>query len=280
VLLLLAAAALALALVACGGGDDEDSGDAGAGSQAEGTTTAAATTNAAATATTAGNGSDGTPAASGNTGEDDDIAHNAMISETDLPGTGWTVVSTDEFGDSLLDADETDFSDIEACQQYVDQIRDAAETADAVRTGRASKSFQRTDDLLGSSVDIEVNVYENGDAAKDLISNAKNAFDSSDFQECFREIFKGSEGEIPEDIQFELNTTDPLSDAPHDGVAQAFDLKLSAAGQTFSLHAEFYAWADDRATAFVSVLGTPDSMDAEVVQAAVGKTDEKLSDAQ
>jgi hypothetical protein len=129
-------------------------------------------------------------------------------------------------------------------------------------------------------VDVEVGVYEDDDVASDLISEAKDAFASDDFEECFREIIKGEGGEIPEDVTFELESADPLVDAPHDGVAQGFELGLSAAGMTFSLRAELYGWADGNATAFVSIFGEPDSVTEEVVSAAVNKTEEKLSDAQ
>jgi hypothetical protein len=270
--------ALAFALVACSGSDDEDSGDTGTSTAAAGTATSAATSAASATATTAGNGSDSND--SGGTADGDATAHNAMISEDDLPGGGWTVISTDEFGDSLLDADDSDLSDLPSCKSYVDKINQAAEKANQSRTGRASKSFEKTDALLGASVDVEVAVYKDSKSASDLVSEAKSAFGSNDFEDCFRDVIKGSEGEVPEDVQFNLETSNPATSAPHDGVAQAFELELSAAGQTFSLHAELYAWADDKATAFVTVFGTPDTVDADLVKAAVGKVSDKVSAAQ
>jgi hypothetical protein len=271
---------LAAALVACGGGDDEDGGGTATATTtpAAGAATSQATTAASTTATTAGNGSDsGTElgTAQGNT-----IAHNAMISETDLPGDAWSTIATDEFSGSFLDVEGTDLGDTPACQTYVDKVQAAGQTAEAARVGRASKTFEQPNALLGASVDVEVGVYKDSKVASNLISEAKKAFDSGDFDDCFREAVKSSEGEVPEEVQFELKPVDPATDAPHDGVAKAFDLQLSASGQTFQLHAELYAWADNKATAFVSVFGTPDSIDADLVKAAVDKTSDKVGDAQ
>jgi hypothetical protein len=273
-LALLGLLVLSVALVACGGGDAEDSGSSATSPAATGGAASTATTAASASATAAGNGSN-SGTADGNT-----VAHNAMISATDLPGTGWTEISTDEFSGSLLDVDQSDFGDTPACKTYVDKLQKAAKTADDARIGRASKTFEQPNALLGASVDIEVGVYKNSKVVDDFVSEAKNAFGSSDFDNCFREAIKSSEADVPEEVQFNLKSVNPATSAPHNGVAKAFDLELSAAGQKFSLHAELYAWADDKATAFVSIFGTPDTVDANLVKAAVSKTADKVSDAQ
>lgn len=272
---------LAIGLIACGG-DDEDPAD-GADSTATAAGTTAAGTSAAATGTAVATGTAGGGGSTGggeSTEEGDAIAHEAMIVESDLPGIGWTVLSTDEFGSSLLDVEDDSFADTPACNAYVGRVESAAREAEEQRIGRASKSFSKTDDLLGTSVDIEINVYENGDAARDLIAEAKGAFESSEFEDCFREVIAESGGDIPEEVEFEIATSDARIEAPNDGVSQAFDIELAAAGMTFSMHAELYAWADGEATAFISIFGDPTAVTTELVEAAVGKTDDKLSDAQ
>lgn len=273
---------LALGIIACGGDDEEPSGD-GADATATASTDATATAPAG-TATTAPDAT-GTTSAGGSggatTGEGNRIAQEAMIVEADLPGAGWVVTATDEFGGSLLDVQENDeFADIPACNAYTEQVMEPAVRAEESRVGRAAKAFTQSGALLGTSVNVEVSVYEDGDVPGDLISAAKDAFNSSEFEECFREIFQISRAEIPEDVQFELVIADPLTSAPNDGVAEAFDLEFSAAGIAFAFHAEMYAWADGDTTAFVNVLGDPGSVTSELVEAAVGKTDEKLSAAQ
>ncbi len=274
VLLLLGVLLLALGLVACGG-DDEDSGDSG--------TTSSTGTTAAAPAGSSIAGASGTSAsgASSNVGTDqgNSIAHAAMISEQDLPGTGWTVVTTDEFGGSLLDADQSELATTKACESYVQRVTKAAEKANQSRIGRASKSFQKTGALLGATVDVEVTVYKESKTAGELISEAKGAFSSNDFESCFREIVKGSEGEIPAELQLDIKSAKAAAQAPHSGIAQAYDLEFASAGIKLSLHTEVYAWADGNATAFVTIFGTPDTISADVVKAAVSKTDDKLSKA-
>jgi hypothetical protein len=264
-LLGLAGFVLALGLIACGDDDEEPSGGADATAPA----------GARATGTASGASGGGTPTAEGNR-----IAREAMLVEADLPGTGWVVTQTDEFSGSLLDADPSEFSDSPACNAYLERVQDAAMRAEEARVGRASKSFTKTDSLLGTSVDVEVAVYEDDDVASDLVSDAKDAFDSDDFETCFSDVVKDTGAEIPKEVEFELDTADPRIDAPKGGVAQAFEVGFSAAGMTFELHAELYAWADDNATAFVSIFGDPDVVTAELVEAVVGKTEERLSAAQ
>jgi hypothetical protein len=283
-------AVLSLGLLACGGGDDEDSsGGSNGGSTstaAAGTGTAAAGNGGGSTAvagTSTAAGGTGTPAAAdgGNTDTSraDEIAHAALITEQDLPGTGWTVHSTDEFGSSVLGIEEE--GSPEVCSAYNERIRNAAQQSEAARIGRAAKSFSASDaSFAPPSVDIEINVYEDDDIPADLISEAKSALDSDDFQTCFEELIKGDEGDIPEDVTYEFESVDPHTDAPHDGVAEAYNIKFSFAGIETSFHAELYAWADGNATAFVSLFGEPDSITAELAEAAVGKTADKLSDAQ
>ncbi len=281
-LLIVASLTLAIGLIACGGDDEEEADPtataAGTTAAGTGTRTAAATstTPAASATTTASSGGGGGES----TEEGDAVAHAAMISEADLPGTGWTVLSTDEFGGSLLDVGDDSLGDTPACTAYYGRVESAAVAAEEARIGRAAKSFSKTADLLGTSVDIEVAVYDDADAAGDLIAEAKGAFESSEFEDCFREVISESGGEIPEEVEFEITTSDARVEAPHDGIAQAFDVKLNAAGMSFGLHAELYAWADREATAFVSVFGDPEELTIELVEAAVEKTEQKLSDAQ
>jgi hypothetical protein len=271
---------LAIALVACGGGDDEDSGDTATSTNtpAAGGATSQGTAAASATATTAGSGGDS--ASSAGTADGNKVAHDAMIQASDLPGTGWSETSTDEFTGSILDVDESDLGNTPACNTYVEKLRKAAQAAEAARIGRASKSFEKSDALLGASIDVEVGVYKNSDVVNSFVSEAKSALGSNAFDNCFRDAIKSSEGDVPEEVLFNLKTVNPSTGAPHNGVAKAFDLELSAAGQKFSLHAELYAWADNKATAFVSIFGTPDSINADLVKAAVNKTASKVGDAQ
>lgn len=281
-LIIVASLTLAIGLIACGGDDEEEAAPTAtaAGTTAAGTGTRTAATSTAGAATATAPASSGDEGNGESTEEGDAIAHAAMISEADLPGAGWAVLSTDEFGGSLLDVEGDSLGDTPACTAYYGRVEGAAVAAEEARIGRAAKSFSKTDDLLGTSVDIEVAVYDDADAAGDLIAEAKGAFESSEFEDCFREVIADSGGDIPEEVEFEISTSDARVAAPHDGIAQAFDVKLNAAGISFALHAELYAWADGEATAFVSVFGDPESLTTELVEAAVGKTEQKLSDAQ
>jgi len=278
-LLLLAVLVLGVGLVACGGGDDEDS----SGSEATSTPASSGSTGGAATAsaTTAANGgSTSGGGATVGTEKGNQIANDAMLVVADLPGSGWVVTATDDFEGSLLDGADTELADTPACSAYVKKVTDAAKKAREARVGRAARTFDQPNAVFGSSVDVEVAVYKDSKTASTLISEAKGAFSSTDFENCFREVIKGSGGEIPSDVKFELKAGKPLTSVPNSGVAQAYDITLSSAGVSFSMHAELYAWANKNATAFVTIFGSPDEVKADVVKAAVSNTEEKLSKAQ
>ncbi|MGE0227206.1 MAG: hypothetical protein AB7I38_01785 [Dehalococcoidia bacterium] len=288
---LLAVLVFGVALVACGGGDDEEgSSDATSTPTASGGTggaTASATTTGGSTATATRTAGAATPAATSSSGganlgteQGNRIATAAMLVESDLPGTGWTVISTDDFEGSLLSAEDTELANTPACSAYVKKVTDAAKKAEAARVGRAARGFQEAGAFFGTSIDVEVTVFKDSGTASSLVSEAKGAFGSADFEDCFREVLKGSEGDIPEEVEFELKAGKPLTSAPHNGVAQAFDVSLSSAGISFALHAELYAWADKNAVAFVSIFGAPEEIKEDAVKAAVAKTDQKLSAAQ
>jgi hypothetical protein len=281
-LLMLAVLVLGVGLVACGGGDDEeDSGGSDATSTAAasgGSSSGGSTATAAATTATGGSSSGG--GATVGTEKGNQIANDAMLVVADLPGSGWAMTATDQFDGSLLDAEDSELTDTPACAPYVKKITNAAKAAEAARVGRAARGFQQPNSLFGMSLDVEVAVFKDSKTPSTLISEAKGAFGSADFENCFREILKGSEGDIPEDVKFELKSSKPLASVPNNGVAQAFDVTLSSAGVSFQLHAELYAWANKNATAFVTIFGSPEEVKADVVKAAVSKTEEKLSKAQ
>lgn len=280
-LLLLAVLVLGAGLIACGGGDDEDSG----GSEATSTPASSGSTGsggaATASATTAASGgSNSGGGATVGTEKGNQIANASMLVVGDLPGSGWVVTATDDFEGSLLDGADTELGDTPACGAYVKKVTDAAKKAREARVGRAARTFDQPNSVFGSSVDVEVAVYKDSKTASTLISEAKGAFSSADFENCFREVIKGSGGEIPSDVKFELKAGKPLTSVPNSGIAQAYDITLSSAGVSFSMHAELYAWANKNATAFVTIFGSPDEVKADLVKAAVSKTEEKLSKAQ
>ena len=283
--LLLAVLVVGAVLVACGGGDDKDSK-----SEATATVTATASGSSssssgsgAASATAASTSTTGTTAGGSSdlgTEKGRQVANAAMLVVADLPGQGWSQTSADDFGGSILDAPDSDVAQTPACSNYVKKITDAAKKAEAARVGRAARSFQQEGALFGMSVDVEVSVFKDSKVPASLISDAKGAIGSADFENCFREILKSSGDGIPSDTKFELKSAKPLASAPNNGISQAYDLSISSSGISFSMHAELYGWANKNASALVTIFGTPDDLKPEAVKAAIAKTDEKLSKAQ
>jgi hypothetical protein len=253
---MMAVSAFALGMLACGGGDnDQGNGDEGVRA------TATAPVETAVSSTPSANA--------------ERIAQAAMISVTDLPGTGWQVAAIDDYSGALLDGDGSEFADSPACLAYFEAVTAAAESAQTAVSGRASRSFTKADSVLGASVYVDVTVYQDDETPRTIVDEAERAFSADGFDSCFEEVFSqlggGREG-----ARFSTELVDSAVDAPADGIAEAVEMTVSG-GVSYTMRAEIYAWADDETFAFVTVMGSPESITSELVTPVVNKTAGKLS---
>lgn len=265
-LLVLAASALA----ACG--DDDDNSAATATGEGGGGATATKS-GASATATKAGGGGGG-----GNVNFDpakaDAIAHAAMLVESDLPGTGWKVTSTDSFSDDDTFGDSNTTS--AACKKIDDEVSKVTKDAAAARAGRAEKAFSQQGTLFETSIDVTVNIFKDAKTPDDTLKVFKGAIEGDDFDQCFKDLVEeGAAGQV-EGVKIEAKAVDTLASPPNSGAKSAVDVTVDAGLIKTTVHSEFYAWRESNAGITVSISGPKDDLKADVVKAALDKVQAKL----
>jgi hypothetical protein len=237
-------------LAACGGDDDDDTAD-----------------NGEATATTSsGDKLTYDPAKA------DQIAHSAILVETDLPGTGWKVIGTDAFSDGDEFGDDNASA---ACKAINETVREASDASEAVRAGRAQKEFEREGDLFESNVEVEVNIFENAKTPENSLKVFKDALESDDFETCFKDLIGEGASGIP-GVKIEAKAVTPLSPTPNGGAARALEVQIKAVAVTAVVHLEYHIWRDGNAGITLSLNGPKADITAAAVRQVLEKTQTKL----
>ncbi len=198
----------------------------------------------------------------------DTIAHDALPTEGDLPGTGWTVESTDDFSDD-------DLGDSEACQRAA-AARDLNKTdRDADRAGRAQIEFETTTpSTVPLSVNASVNVFKSAEVPRATVDNFLAAVHAGDMIACVKDNLLAS---LPAGATIDIVETAQHVQPPHRGIAFAWQLNILAGDERLAVALEYQVWADSNAGVALTFLGPPDAITMELVQGAVSAVDQKLT---
>jgi hypothetical protein len=109
----------------------------------------------------------------------DTLAHQALLSETDVPGTAWTVSKTDVFNDSGPSTNTAACKDI-AARQAAAQAK-----SDPNRAGRAERELQdATAGVIPSSVESQVDVFKDAATPADSLKAYQDALKTSNVATC------------------------------------------------------------------------------------------------
>lgn len=202
----------------------------------------------------------------------DAIAHSAMLTVKDLPGTGWTLTETDEFDEAGLALGEGP-----ACAKVEKKLDATNEKTDAARAGRAQAAFsnQGKDDLIPLDVEAEVNVFEETRTPADALKTFRSVLASDDFATCMKDLFATAGGGTS-GIKVASKSVEPRLAAPADGSAKAFLVSISGSGFAVEMRLEMYLWRFGNVGTTVSLSGPDDGVTTELVKAAVGKMQAKL----
>ena len=117
----------------------------------------------------------------------DALAHTAMPSAQDLPGTGWSVSSVDGFGDN-------DYSGIPVCSQ-LDKAQKSRQALQPNLAGRAERTLQRrTSGNSPLQAQFLLHVYGTDKDLAKLIQGQNDALNGGDFTECFGQVLQRETG--------------------------------------------------------------------------------------
>jgi hypothetical protein len=198
----------------------------------------------------------------------DAIAHAAMLAAADLPGSGWTISGQDEFADSDFDVP----ANTTACMAIKDAVAKAP-NSELNRVGRAQVTLSRSGSLFETGVESQVSIYKDTSTPSAIFSAFKSALGGDNFENCMQDVVQQGAG----DAKFETKSSTAQASAPNGGIAKAIDVKVTVAVVTVTVHFEFYVWQDSNAGVTVSLNGPKEDLTADVVKAALDKTQQKLS---
>jgi len=190
-----------------------------------------------------------------------EYAHGAMIPTGDLPGSDWAITSVDDFTNS----DPTGPS----CAAVTTQLAVFRNSKNASVAGKASTDYgQGTSDV---TVSIEVDIQKNTKSISSDLSSYRQAMQHNDMPKCLESFMTTSGADTAKTTK-----GSPSTSAPKGGIATAYDLSFTVSGQAQTMRIEDYAWVYSNALVHVAVDGSKDKVTADIVNAAVAKTQAQL----
>ncbi len=205
----------------------------------------------------------------------DAIAHAALLSPVDLPGSGWVIASRDQFPDSeRLDA----AVDSAACTSAEAKSKAAKDAAAADRAGRARLELTlaaKGSVQISTTIDHTVSI-QNTEEATDRAMEAFRALAASDdMGKCLGEVVSKGLGSAP-GSKVTATTVKAAGSVPNGGAASAFDIAITIQNQTLEMRVESYVWQDGNAGVTVAITGQKDQVTADVVKKALDTANAKL----
>lgn len=190
-----------------------------------------------------------------------EYAHGAMLSTADFPGTGWAITSVDDFS--------TDDPTGPACAAVTSQLAIFRNSRNLSSAGKASTEYSK--DGTDVSASIEVDIQKDTKNTSSDLSSYRQAIQHGDMPKCLEGYMTSSGTDTAKIVKGSPTTT-----APQSGVATAYDLSFTVQGQSLTMRIEDYAWVYSNAIVHVSITGSKDQVTADIVNAAVSKTQAQL----
>lgn len=199
----------------------------------------------------------------------DTIAHQIVIQPADLPGSGWVIASTDEFGDDAgIPANTAECRALEAAKTKVEAAVDAG------RAGRAKVELSRPHPSgLATEVSTTVNIFKDVAVPTEAFALGKAAYTDENVTNCFRDALIASLGA---GSKVSARSAAPLASVPEGGVARAVEISIEASGQKLQMRFEVYYWRFENAGLTVTVTGAIAELSKELSTAAVSHVQDGL----
>jgi hypothetical protein len=181
-----------------------------------------------------------------------------VLSEEELPGTGWEVTKKDDFTKSPT-------PDIQACKDSSQKVDALSASIEKNRAGRAkvelTKASSTGPDL---QVESEVELYKSNNDLDGFVDKVKPLVTGSAYGACLEAAIQDG---LP---GAKVKKVDPSSAVPTGGVAVAFLVDIPSLKA--SIKFEFYGWTDKNAAVTVTFSGDPAEVNAGLTDAAINST--------
>lgn len=216
----------------------------------------------------------------------DAAAHEALPVPADL-GTGWEVVSRDEFDE---DTDGEDFAALMEGEPACSTMSALAglgglfgSSDDEIPAGRANVEmvWSSPDAQLPSNAEFEVEIEETVAEVQGSWTLVKELIGSEDFEGCMLAVFPKAlaEEDLPEGATVDVSTRAPSAQAPNNGATIAYDIGMDLGALQFDMAMEMYMWPVGNAAVTAMFVGGQDSVDAELTEPTLAAFEQRLRDA-
>jgi hypothetical protein len=199
----------------------------------------------------------------------DALSHQALLTEQDLSGGGWSATKNDVFDDAGPDAKTV------ACNDINSRKSTALANELPKRAGRAERELTRqTEADISPTVESEVDIFKDTKAPADSLAAYEDAVKTANFETCLKDALNASVNDPSTKI--DTKSVPALTSSPNGGTAVAYEFSFNVQGQTFVLHYETYQWRNANVGVTVTVDGLKDDVTADLAKAAVSKQAAKV----
>jgi hypothetical protein len=211
-------------------------------------------------------------------GDDPDELAAGMIPEAGvLPGTGWRVVSENDFADD--DVEISDLSFGEDCDPVVRELLTPVDEFEDEYDGRARREFQLDADGrpadFALTVEVTTLILADRAAADSDMALVEHALGDPRLSACFAQTLEtiySSPNDDGSSTDFDVAAAEPMTSAPRGGAGWAFLGKIHETGQDW-FRIEEYQWSIGNATVYVYIEGDSDDVTAEFVRTVLARLD-------
>jgi hypothetical protein len=203
----------------------------------------------------------------------EDIAEKALLAETHLPGNNWQETARDDFAES------DDFPETEACEELNEFFEDLDDGDEPLAATNVTFERAPTGDApIPFEVEAEIEVHEGTSEDINLGEEAEQLLEDANFDDCMEDFVAQVADEIGAEGEYERR--DPGEDAPGDGFAMSFVMRLTLQGQEFEAVGELYIWNDQHVQSQISFIGTEGQMQTAPIGDILDEAEDRVRAAQ
>jgi hypothetical protein len=213
-----------------------------------------------------------------NEDEAEDIAEDALLRESDLPGNGWQETARDEFDD---DDEDGGFPDTDACEALNDLISETDDEDDDDEFAKTNVTFSRearSQAEVPFEVEAEIIVHEGTSSGDDLAEQFEEILDGADFDDCMEEFIAQTAEDAGGTGQYRRR--EPSVDAPDGGAALAFGFVIEIQNVRVEAVGEMYFWNEKHVESQLFLFGPPALFNEDLVEDVLDAAVERVSESQ
>lgn len=202
-------------------------------------------------------------------------AHSALISNSDMPGSGWQY--RDDVPTDVPNFLEMPLPKIVACDALVPLQKEIEANAKG-QANRMIRQRSDTEATVPATVTAEIQVFESADYVSALLTKERAALQDGTLQQCLERYVHEDLDSAFSTVAVDFNAP-MLGRAPEGAIAYGYDATFVEYESVQPIHAEFYFWQKGNAVLQIEVEGDKDRVTADIVNAALQKSESRAAQA-